>query len=321
MLPALPALVLLATPPPPVLPLPLAESEFLLAIDEGGPLPDPRVAPGDRAGMAWLKSVAQEADPRNPFPRGSRGDREVRALEALLKEAAPGPQALASLDLAWAGSHLRLWREGQRRIRQGLWNPALRKAWEDRLLALDGPPVVRGWALRHALCFALAEGSEARFASLRDAWGEAVPDLFRAFQRAFGLLGAPAPTLPLWTLPGLEATELVLGERPGIRVRLEPPAGDPPSAPPDADIWIVPSERGDQPAAEPYLRDAELQEARALAERFKRAGLSGYLAASRRPFEALALVYFPVDLQVDADGRVASIRMGDAARVQPRPIP
>lgn len=321
MLPALPALVLLAAPPQPAHPLPEAEATLLMALDDGSPLPDLKVAPRDRAGVAWLRSVAQDAAPGNPFPKGSRGDREVRALEALLGATEPPAEDLARLELAWAGSHLRLWKEGQRRIRQGLWGTALRRTWEDRLLDLDGPPVVRGWALRHALCFALAEGDEDRFGGLREAWGEAAPDLFRAFQRAFGLLGAPAPRLPVWTLPGLEATELALAERPGTRIRLEPPDRDPLLPPPGIDLWIVPSRLGLQPAEEPFLRGAELKEGHALAERFLRAGLTAHLAASRKPFEELALVYFPVELRVDAQGRVADIRMGDAARVQPRPTP
>lgn len=321
MLPALSALVLLAAPPQPALPLPEAEATLLMALDDGKRLPDLRVAPRDRAGLAWLRSVAEDPEPRNPFPKGSRGDREVRALEALLGEAAPSREAIARMDLAWAGSHLRLWKAGQRRIRQGLWDHGLRRAWEDRLLDLDGPPVVRGWALRHALCFALAEGAENRFGELREAWGEAAPDLFQAFQRAFGLLGAPAPSLPLWTLPGLEATEVALADRPGARVRLEPPDQDPLLPPPGIDLWIVPSQLGLQPMEDPFLRNGELAEGRALAERFRRAGFTAYLASSRRPFEALALVYFPVELQVDAQGRVAAIRMGDAALVQPRPAP
>lgn len=321
MLPALPALVLLAAPPPPVLPLPEAEALLLKAFDDGEPLPDLRVAPADRAGVAWLRSVAQDPVPRSPFARGSRGDREVRALETLLSTATPPAEALVRLNLAWAGSHLRLWKEGQRLIRQGLWGPELRRAWEDRLLDLDGPPAVRSWALRHALCFALAEGAEDRFGELREAWGEAAQDLFRAFQRAYGLLGAPAPRLPLWTLPGLEAVEVALADRPGIRVRLEPPDRDPLVPPPGIDLWIVPSQQGLQPPEDPVLRGAELAEGRALAERFRRAGLTGHLASSRAPFEALALVFFPVELRVDAQGRIAWIRMGDAARVQPRPTP
>lgn len=321
MLPALPALVLLAAPPQAVLPLPEAEATLLMALDDGNPLPDLRVASRDRAGLGWLRSVAQDPAPRNPFPKGSRGDREVRALETLLRIAEPPVEGLARLDLAWAGSHLRLWKEGQQRIRQGLWGPELRRAWEDRLLDLDGPPVVRGWALRHALCFALAEGAEGRFGELREAWGEAAPDLFQAFQRAFGLVGAPAPRLPVWTLPGLEATELVLADRPGARVRLEPPDQDPLLPPPGIDLWIVPSQLGLQPMEDPFLRGSELKEGRVLAERFRRAGLAGYLASSRKPFEDLAFVYFPVELQVDVQGRVAAIRMGDAARVQPRPTP
>lgn len=321
MLPALPALVLLAAPPQPVLPLPEAEAAVLMALDDGKPLPALRVARRDRPGLAWLQAAAQGAEPRNPFPKGSRGDREVKALEALLQAPAPAPEAFARLELAWAGSHLRLWKEGQRRVREGRWGAALRQAWEDRLLELDGPGVIRGWALRHALCFALAEGSEARFAALREAWGEALPDLFNGFQRAFGLLGGPAPTLALWTLPGLEATELVLTERPGSRVRIEPAEWGTLAHPAGADLWIVPSGAGSQPVADPFLRDAELREGEALADRFQKAGLSGFLAASRQPFESLALVYFPVELQVDAQGRLSAIRMGDAARVQPRPAP
>ena len=135
------------------------------------------------------------------------------------------------------------------------------------------------------------------------------------------LRGQIVTVLDLAQRLGLGTTELVLAERPGIRVRVQPAEGGTLTVPAGADLWIVPSRRGDQSVEDPFLRDAELREGQAIAERFKQAGLKGFLAASRQPFEERALVYFPVELQVDAEGCIASIRMGDAARVQPRPTP
>ncbi len=321
MLSAVCFVMLASTPPTAPVPLEAAEMSALQALDEGLSLPAIRVRSRDRTGWAWFCSVVRDETPRNPFPKGSVGDREVRALEAFLADPRPRIEDLDRLELRWGGSQLRLWKVGRDRVQAGRWGSELRKAWEDRLLALDVSPFLRGWALRHALCFALAEEDGERFGQLREALEEEAPDLFQAFQRAFGLLGGPAPRFPLWTLPDLEPVELNLAEHPGARVHIGPASGDPIRVPSDATLWIVPTELGGQPVAEPFLQGREAHEAQELAERFRRSGLRGYVAASRRPFEAVALVFFPALLDVDEQGRLRSIRMGDAARPQPKPIP
>lgn len=323
MFPPLPALMVLAAPPAPVLPLNVAQQQILEAYEDGAPLPAPRVAPRDRAALSWTLGAAREDRPANPFPVGTAAQREAATLLAL--PSSPGPEALERLKLDQAGSHLLLWRWGQRQVREGAWSPAQRRAWEDRLLGEDGPGMTRGWALRHALCFALAEGDEGRFGGLQEAWGGEAPEVFGRFQRAFGLLGAPAPRLPLWTLPGLEPGELVLAAHPGATCRIEPLPEGPLAPPPTGTLWVVPSRAGSHPPQEPFLAGPELAEAQALAQRFQAAGLQGWLAPSRPPLEAFSFTFFPVLIRMDDQGRVSSIRMGDAARApeppQPTPIP
>jgi hypothetical protein len=175
------------------------------------------------------------------------------------------------------------------------------------------PTVIREAALRHALCFALDEADGSRFIQLKERLEEAFPDLFPRFQNAFALLGAPAPIMHLWRLPGLDSVDLSLGRLGARTVRMEPdPGSGLPQLPPDA-VWVVPTREGAQPAASTYLEGASLEEAKRLLPRLAAAGRTAYLAPVRSIFETYALMYFPLQLELDSEGRILRIRMGDAA--------
>lgn len=200
---------------PPPLPLETAEAEVLERWDAAAALdarPSGPVEVRDRAALAWLRAALGPGLPANPFRRGTPDHREAEAVRALL-QAAPERRAalLQALRPLRAGSRAALWRWGQALVRQGAMPRALRHAWEDLLLE-GGPALLRGFALRHALCFALAEGDAARFAALRERYGEGADDVFGQVQPAFALLGAPAPRLRLWRLPGLEEDARPLSE-------------------------------------------------------------------------------------------------------------
>jgi len=184
--------------------------------------------------------------------------------------------------------------------------------------------VVQDSALRHALCFALDEGDGERFARLKERHEETFPEVIPKFQNAFALLGAPAPVVPLWSLPGLEPLTVSLGSLGGTRVRMEadPGKGLPALAP--GTVWVVPTRRGSQPAGSSTLEGDSLAEAERLVPRLAGTGRTAYLAPVRAMFETFALMYFPIEFELDPRGWITRIRMGDAAlakRAQPRPAP
>jgi len=295
-----------------------ATAQILEAFDDGQPsekLPRPIVKAKDRASLKWLRAALGEASPRNPFPRGSRFHKEAESVRALL-EANPDQASslLASLKPTLAGSHAALWRWGQARARKGVFSIAQRHAWEDLLLSQGGPGVIRGWALRHALCFALAEGDEARLLALKTTLGDELPNFFQPFQRAFALLGGPSPRFYLWSLPELQALDLSLSSM-GTRIFVSPL-----EAPAPADsAWIIPAPTTNLSTNLSVLEGGSLDEAKRVAEQIRAMGRKAYFAPSRPPFESLALVYFPIDIRMDAAGMIQSIRMGDAAQAKPTP--
>jgi len=300
---------------PPVVPLEEAVTQVLEAFEENPPsqkLPSPAVRSKDRPARDWVLSALQEYLPRNPFPKGGPQYREAEALRTLLgtSQGDLGPR-LESLPLTLVGSQAALWRWGQALARRGGMSQALRHAWENRLLAKGGALVVRGWALRHAFCFALAEADEARLAELKEACGEEVPDLVRQFQRAFALLGGPLPRIYLWSLPELEALDIPLS-RLGPRIYILPLEPGAPQPPEDC-TWIIPCVNSNLPLQVSGLEGASLEESRRIAEQVRPMGRKTYLAPSREPFLACALAYFPIDIRLDAGGLIRSIRMGDAA--------
>ena len=306
----------------PAAPRPLQEAEaaFLEAYDlreDASPLEVPEVAPRDRPAMRWLAAAAAKGLPANPFRKGSRAWREAESLRRLSNlPPASWPRAIESQPLTLSGSRLAFWRWGQPRARKGLLNPELRQRWEDKLLQEGTPDLLQDFALRHALCFALAEGDEARFAQLKERWSESVPVLFLNFQRAFALLGCPSPLFSLWKLPEITALDISLQALGAQKIWMaQDPGQGLPELPADT-VWIVPTKEGKQPQEQFELLEPSLGEARSLAARLRKAGRSAFLAPTRKSFETYALVYFPIHLDLDSAGVIRKIRMADAALAQ-----
>jgi hypothetical protein len=305
-----------------------AESRYLEAWDvrEGNQaIPVPKVARPDHSSLQWLVSAANQSLPANPFPRGNQDWQEAEAVRRFL-QAPPerSDEELKTLPMTLSGSYVALWRWGQPRARAGHLTNAQRRAWEDKLLGGSGPSVMRDLALRHALCFALAEADLERFAHLKDGLEEAFPETFPNFQSAFSLLGAPAPTVHLWTLPGKESVDLALNRLGGTHVRIAPAPDRGLLELPSDTAWVIPTRDGSQPNASSYLEGSSLQEADALVPRLKARQRSAYLAPVQSVFETYALMYFPIQIDLDPQGNILTIRMGDAAlakQLQPIPAP
>lgn len=300
---------------------PDAASALLEAYDWGRPLPP---APAGKGAVAleyqWLRAAATfdpvHGQPADPFPAGPRR-REAEALRQLVRT--PGDRlgaALKVLPLHEAGTALALWRWGQAQARDGRFDPALRRAWEDRLLGA-GPALTRGYALRHALCWALAERDETRLAGVRSLADATAEDTLKGFQRLFGLLGGPSPVLRLWALPTLDYRDLRLDQLGGRRTWICPPEEGPLPELPAGTSWIIPSATGSLNERDASLSDPLLKEGHALAERLRQAGRSAFFAPSRAAFESLGLVWFPILIELDAQGDLRAIRMGDAAPRRP----
>jgi hypothetical protein len=291
------------------------------AYDLGEPLPpEPALPAKERAAYRWLRAAATAPAgkaPADPFPARSASHKEAESLRGFL--ALPTAEALRrlpTLPLQEPGSQLALWRWGQALTRRGEFTRIQRRTFEDRLLEGPGVDLLQGYALRHALCFALAEKDEARLADLRAKVPEGQEPIFKGFQSAFGLLGGFMPPTRLWLLPGGEAQDLSLG-REGAPVWIAPPGeGDLPPLPPGT-TWVIPSLSGGQDSAEPRLVVPLAAEAQPLATRLGAARRTALFAASRTPFERLGLVYFPILMRFDGQGRVLDIRMGDAAPTEP----
>jgi len=312
--------------PPPVVqaaPVPQAapETRLLEAYDWGQPLP---VAPPELKGPAalryrWLHAAATfpvGGLPADPFPPGPDHN-EAEALRTLLR---PAPQdlarGLAALPLHQPGTALALWRWGQAQVRQGVFGPVLRRAWEDRLLASD-PILTRGYALRHALCWALAQHDEIRFSTLKTRAADWGGDTFTGFQRLFGLLGGPSPALRLWDLPALGYRDLRLDQLGARRIWVLPAGPGPlPVLAPDV-AWIIPDGIGNQDPRSTDLAPGPQQEGEALAGRLKKAGRTAFFAPSREDMERLGLAWFPILIVLDDRGNLKDVLMGDAAPDHP----
>ena len=313
-----------STPPAITAPAPTASEalEALLeAYDWGHPLPlMPKKLKGPAAlSYQWLSRAATfdpAGDlPSSPFLSG-RERREVESLRRL--PTVPREElhhALKALPLRETGSALALWRWGQVRVRTGAFDQATRRTWEDRLLR-DGPTLTRGYALRHALCWALAERDESRLAELRPAGDPSLEPVHQAFQGLFGLLGGPSPSLRLWTLPNLSYRDVSLGQL-GARIWICPWEKDAVPALPSGTAWIIPSASGALDERDASLPEPLLAEGRELARRLNAAGITALFAASRPAFERLGLAWFPILIELDAKGCLQSIRMGDAAPGRP----
>ena len=313
----------LQSPPAIAVPAPSgqeAEGALLEAYDWGRPLPKGSGLKGPAAlEYQWLRASAAFDPardlPANPFATGARRQ-EAEALRHLLKAPrARLAQALKALSLKESGTALALWRWGQVQVRSGTFDAGLRRAWEDRLLH-KGPALTRGYALRHALCWALAEQDEARFATLRSTAGDGAAD-FQGMQRLFGLLGGPSPLLRLWALPGLTYRDLPLDQLGGSRLWICPVEDDRLPVLPPGTRWIIPSAAGELGEREANLPETILAEAKVLAARLESADRTASFAPSRQAFEQLGLVWFPILIELDDKGNLRSVRMGDAAPQKP----
>lgn len=319
-------MLLLPMPSPPTLVAPVpqnqdAESAILDAFDWGHPLPPrPKLKGMAAVNHQWLRATATFDPahdlPANPFATG-QGRREAEAFRRLLK--APKDQisdALKALPIHATGTALGLWRWGQLQVRTGTFDAALRRIWEDRLLAM-GPALTRGYALRHALCWALAEQDEARFAAVRSRTNQDAEDTLKGFQRLFGLLGGPSPVLRLWTLPELDYRDSRLDQFGATRVWIRPADDGPLPEIPAGTAWIIPSATGSLDERDASLSEPLLAEGRLLAARLQSAQRSALFAPSRPAFERLGLAWFPILIELDSKGDIRSIRMGDAAPQNP----
>jgi hypothetical protein len=312
------------TPPTRATPAPTSqevESALLEAYDWGQTLPlAPKLKGPAAVEYQWLRAAATfdpaHGLPANPFAT-NRERKEAEALRHLLR--APKEQlgsALKTLPIRESGTALALWRWGQLQVRNGSFDAILRRAWEDRLLGA-GPALTRGYALRHALCWALADQDEARFSGLRSAAGENSEDLLKGFQRLFGILGGPSPVLRLWALPALEYRDLRLDELGGRRTWICPVEDNPLPELPASTSWIIPSASGGLDERDSSLSGPLLNEGQALAEKLRLAGRTAYFAPSRAAFESLGLDWFPILIELDGKGEIKAIRMGDAAPDRP----
>ncbi len=297
-----------------------AESALLEAYDWGRPLPPaPKLKGMEAVEYQWLRAAATfdpQGLPASPFATG-RGRREAEALRHLLK--APKDQigsALKALPIRESGTALALWRWGQVQVRNGYFDAKLREFWEDRLLG-TGPVLTRGYALRHALCWALAEQDEARFSSLRFVANATSEDILKGVQRLFGLLGGPSPVLRLWALPALEYGDLRLDQLGGSRTWICPLEDRPLPEIPTGTSWIIPSASGGLDERDAILSGLLMNEGQALADRLRRAGRTAFFAPSRAAFENLGLTWFPILIELDSKGAIRAIRMGDAAPEKP----
>lgn len=262
----------------------------------------------------WLMSSLHDRLPANPFQKGSRAHQEAEEVRELLQAAPDKAQKiLKALNPVSAGSHAALWHWG-RAIAVNMPKP-FRHQWENLLLSPAGNAITRGWALRHALCYALAEGDEMRYSKLREWFAEDGEPLFKAFQRAFSLLGGPAPRYFLWSLPGLLAQDLPL-QRLGQNIWISP-VELPPSARESGFLWIIPALRSNLAREEATLDVASRQEGEVIAKQMEALKWKGQtlFAPSRAPFEESAFVFFPVVILLDKQGHVRQIIMGDAAKV------
>lgn len=293
---------------------------LLEAYDAGRGLPAaPSLAPGDQAAYRWLRACAQATaghPPANPFTKGPlRAEAEaLRAIWALTPEAAaPKLPALRSEAL---GTGLALWRWGKALSRKGQLPRAARLAWEDRLLEGPATDLVQGYALRHALCFALAEKDEARLGALRGRIPTDQEELYTLAQTAYGLLGNRLPAVRLWTLPGLRLEDRTLSALGAARVWMAPLEGPLPRIPPGC-AWIVPTLGGMARPGDAQLDEVSAAEAAPVVKALEAAHRQAWLAPSRADFERLGLVHFPILMKFDAEGRLAELRMGDAAPEEP----
>jgi hypothetical protein len=295
-------------------PLELLEYRMLEAFDYSAAIALPELPPeraADLAKLRWLHSAAYSTFPVSAFSPGSPEQKEADGVIRFLKTGAlPTEQGLATLGLSLTGSQLALWRFGQASVRSGAWGRDTRLQWEARLLDAPVHPIIKGFALRHALCWALAEKDEKRFAYLKHSEaGEGQPIIFSLFQKAFAALGGPLNTLRLWTASLSEATS----DTPfNGAVWVSPDPSFPPPA--HTKDWIVPllevalTETADGPAW--AARARQMMEEKIFAD------YRVFFAPFLKDLDMLGIALFPALLELGEGGSIQGIKMGDAC---PRP--
>lgn len=296
------------------------------AEDPALPLRYPMVRLADQPSLRWLRSAAMTDIPNNPFRKGSASFVEAEALLALVKtdqtKARTIETLLAELKVREPGTALALWRWAKRLERSRPWSPGIRRIWEGKLMARSVPPLLNGNALRHALCWALAEKDEKRFVELKTAWGQDSPSILASFQGLFGRFGEISPELRLWKLPGLEYQDRRMdsllafdGGKPS-RIWISQDIGSVSKIPPGT-VWIVPSITGTQNINETNLAEIEQSAGTAIEAIVALAKGQAYFAPCRTDFETIGLVFFPILIELDPKGAIKDIRMGDAAPTAP----
>lgn len=296
---------------PSVLSLAEAEGTVLKAWDDQdghGEFPRPLVDPRDEPGLRWLLAAAGPGLPANPFPKRTTAWKEAEAVRSLLRDGASAT-ALRNLPISYGGSALALWKWARARELPS----ALRQGWEDRLLAPTVPAVLRTSALRHALCYALAEGDTERFGRLRREVGDEDPDLFLTFQRTFALLGGPSPRFRLWSLPDLHRQECGLQDLGSRRILIHPwLKGERPCRPEGA-AWIIPLLEDHLPGLGDGLDTPRQKLGETLARDLGGDARNTWYAPGEEPMSTYGLIFFPVDIDLDSEGRIQRIAMGDAS--------
>ncbi|MDR2561549.1 MAG: hypothetical protein LBC63_07245 [Holophagales bacterium] len=286
------------------------EYQLLEAFDYGiavGPPQLPSDRASDQAKLMWLHSAAHLPTPISTFEKNSleraEADELLKFFEA---KGVPTEQSLGKLGLKLTGSQLALWRFGQAAVRRGDWPPSVRREWEGRLLEEKIHPLIMGFALRHALCWALAENDEARLAELKGSKAsQDMPEIFLVFQKAFSAIGGPTSALKLWTS---DFKELHSGILAGGEAWICPDADFPPHD--KAATWVV-------PLLEPQgIENAESPAWRGRAENFLELPILASYKVSFAPYQRdlslLGIVFFPALIRLDEKGNIAKIQMGDA---------
>jgi hypothetical protein len=283
---------------------------MLEAFDYGVAVRPPQL-PSNRASeqakLMWLHSAAHLPSPVSTFQKNTPEKAEAdELLEFLEAKEAPSEQSLVNLSLSLTGSQLALWHFGQTATRRGDWNSDIRRKWEDRLLEEKTHPMIRGFALRHALCWALAENDEVRLARLKGTRAsQDMPEIFVVFQKAFSAIGGPLSVLRLWT------SDLVVsqsGIQAGGKAWVCPDSGFPPCD--KTSIWVI-------PLLEPQgIENTESLAWRDKAEKILELPIFADYKVSFAPYQRdlslLGIAFFPALIHLDESGNVAKIQMGDA---------
>ena len=261
----------------------------------------------DMAKLRWLHAAAYSSLKISAFSDGSPEHSEAeRVIKFLNAKELPTEASFSSLNMHLTGSQMALWRFGQAAVRNGSWGQNIRKQWEDLLLDQSIHPVIRGFALRHALCWALAENNEIRLAEIKNSSaGDDIPSLFSLFQKAFASLGGPLSPLRLWnsSFSQIENTKPF-----AQKLWLCPDPNFPPAN--KTTDWIVPLLEGS------VVGNTENPSWRANAEQLlKENGFSGYnviVAPFKKDLDLLGIALFPALVELDNGGKIMSIKMGDA---------